>query len=75
MCLEEIQAEMDGNVAAALVKKLIMNHVKGEEPFASLQLTLTTDIRSEDIMGAGSTTSWVSTDAYSATKAAKQQIT
>ena len=57
MCLEEIQAEMDGNVAAALVKKLIMNHVKGE------------------VMGAGSTTSWVSTDAYSATKAAKQQIT
>ena len=66
---------MDENVAPLLVKKLIVSHAKSEETFASLQLTLTADVHSDQIMSEILTAKEVITDADAAIKATKQQIT
>ena len=56
--VEEKKAEKAGNVAAALVKKLLMSHAKGEVPLASLRLTLTADFHSEQTISELVTPTW-----------------
>ena len=71
--VEEKNAGKAGNVAPALVKKLLMSHAKGEVHFASLQLTLTADFHSEQTISELVTSMWIIRDSDPATKTAKQQ--
>ena len=72
--LQEKKAEVDENVAPTLVKKRSASHAKSEETFASIQLTLTQSIHSDDVMFEINTAKEVVKDTDAATKAAKQRL-
>ena len=74
MLLEEKRTDVRDNVAPMLVEKLTTCHTKSEENLASLQLTLTQGVHSDDVMSEINTAKEVVKESDAVIKAAKQQL-